>query len=129
MAAHVTRSNLKINILIAAFATAAMVLLFLPERHLPPISADWYWNGAVAFLLTAFLSDAWGLRTLANTNTSVSFLPFFAATMLFDHPVPMAIAGFTALIAETLVRLEASPARTVQHLPVYGCTRSGWNCL
>ncbi|HYK09813.1 MAG TPA: HD-GYP domain-containing protein [Gemmatimonadales bacterium] len=100
--------NWKINLLIAVFATAAMALLFVPERYIPPISADWYWNGAVVFLLTAFLCDAWGLRTRANTNTSVSFLPFFAATMLFPHPVPMAIAGLTAVITETFVRKKPS---------------------
>ncbi|HEX4632252.1 MAG TPA: hypothetical protein VH163_00355, partial [Gemmatimonadales bacterium] len=61
--------------LIAVFAAAAMVLLFASERRLPPLSVDLYWNGAVAFLLTAFLSDALSLRTRAKTNTSVSFLP------------------------------------------------------
>ncbi|HWH04602.1 MAG TPA: HD-GYP domain-containing protein [Gemmatimonadales bacterium] len=107
MAALSARNNWRINALIAVFAAAAMALLFLPERLTPPISADWYWNGAVAFLITAFLCDAWGLRTRANTNTSVSFLPFFAATMLFPHPVPMAIAGLTAVITETFVRRKA----------------------
>lgn len=107
MAALGTRGNWRINALIAVFAAAAMALLFLPERLTPPFSADWYWNGAVAFLITAFLCDAWGLRTRANTNTSVSFLPFFAATMLFPHPVPMAIAGLTAVITETFVRRKA----------------------
>jgi putative nucleotidyltransferase with HDIG domain len=107
MAALGARGNWRINALIAVFAAAAMALLFLPERLTPPISADWYWNGAVAFLITAFLCDAWGLRTRANTNTSVSFLPFFAATMLFPHPVPMAIAGLTAVITETFVRRKA----------------------
>lgn len=132
MAISVTRNNLKINILIAVFAAAAMALLFLPERHVPPISADWYWNSAVAFLLTAFLCDAWGLRTLANTNTSVSFLPFFAATMLFQHPVPMAIAGLTAVITETFVRKKA-PQRvlfnTCQYMVALGLGGVVYNAL
>ena len=104
MAAATRRSNIKLGILIACFASAAMALLFVPERHLPPFSMDWYWNAAVAFLLTSFLCDAWSLRTFANLTTSVAFLPFFAAIMLFDHPVPMAISGLTAVIAETFVR-------------------------
>lgn len=111
MSGVVRRGNLKINILIALFAAGAMALLFIPERTLPPLSADWYWNGAVAFLLTAFLCDAWSLKTLANINTSVAFLPLFAAIMLFDHPVPMAISGLTAVIAETFVRKK--PAQRV----------------
>src|SRR5690348_17622282 len=88
MTGQAARSDLKIHILIAVFAIAAMVLLFVPERHLPPLSDESYWNAAVAFLVTTFLCEAWALRTLANTNTSVAFLPFFAATMLFDHPLP-----------------------------------------
>lgn len=104
MAALARRANVKIGILIACFAAGAMALLFVPERHLPPFSYDWYWNGAVAFLLTAFLCDAWSLRTFANLSTSVAFLPLFASIMLFDHPIPMAISGLTAAIAETFVR-------------------------
>src|SRR5690348_6364613 len=104
MSAATRRSNLKLGILIACFASAAMALLFVPERHVPPFSVDWYWNGAVAFLLTAFLCDAWSLRTFANLSTSVAFLPLFASIMLFDHPIPMAISGLTAAIAETFVR-------------------------
>jgi len=112
MTGQAARSDLKIHILIAVFAIAAMVLLFVPERHLPPLSDESYWNAAVAFLVTTFLCEAWALRTLANTNTSVAFLPFFAATMLFDHPLPMAIAGFTAVIAETFVH-KKTPQRVL----------------
>jgi putative nucleotidyltransferase with HDIG domain len=103
-----SRTNIRLGVLIASFAAAAMLLLFVPERHLPPFTTDWYWNGAVAFLLTAFLCDAWSLKTLANINTSVAFLPLFAAIMLFDHPIPMAISGLTAVIAETFIRKKPS---------------------
>lgn len=111
MAGIMRRANIKLSVLIACFAAGAMALLFIPDRHLPPFSYDWYWNGAVAFLLTAFLCDAWSLRTFANLSTSVAFLPLFAAIMLFDHPVPMAISGLTAVIAETFVRKK--PAQRV----------------
>lgn len=98
-------TQLKIAVLIGVLGTAALVLLFAPSWNLPLLSQDGYWNGAAALLFTAMLCDAWFLRiSFANLSTSVAFLPFFASVILFDHPIPMLIAGISQLIAETFVR-------------------------
>jgi putative nucleotidyltransferase with HDIG domain len=105
-------TQIKIGILIGVLGILALGLLLVPEWNLPPLSTAGYWNGVVAFLVTAFLCDAWFLRiSFANLSSSVAFLPFFASVILFDHPVPMLISGLTAAAAETFVRRK--PAQRV----------------
>lgn len=97
--------NWRIGALIAVLIVICALILVGGSWELQPLSDGPYWNGVIAFLLTAFVCDAWSLRiSFANISSSVGFLPFFASVMLFRHPVPMLIAGATAFGAEVFVR-------------------------
>lgn len=119
--------------LVLAFVAAAMALLFLPSWNLPPISNAAYWNGVLVFLMVAILCDAWFLKaSYANVSTSVAFLPYFAAVMLFDHPIPILICGVSQGIAETLIRKKPTQRvlfNTAQHMVALGLGATAYAAL
>lgn len=119
-ASGVSSQNVRLYGFIALFIAAAIALLFVPGWNLPPITSGPYWNGVLAFLLVAVLCDAWFLTSsFANISTSVAFLPWFAAVMLFDHPIPILICGVSQAIAEAVVRKKPTQRvlfNTAQHM-------------
>lgn len=119
--------------LVLAFVAAAMALLFLPAWNLPPVSNSAYWNGVLVFLMVAILCDAWFLKaSYANVSTSVAFLPYFAAVMLFDHPIPILICGVSQGIAETLIRKKPTQRvlfNTAQHMVALGLGAAAYSAL
>lgn len=119
--------------LVLAFVAAAMALLFLPSWNLPPVSNSAYWNGVLVFLMVAILCDAWFLKaSYANVSTSVAFLPYFAAVMLFDHPIPILICGVSQGIAETLIRKKPTQRvlfNTAQHMVALGLGAVAYSAL
>jgi len=96
------------RVLLGVVSAATLGLLVLGEWHIPGGADTSYWNGLVAFTLLGIACDSSFLPisriSLARVGTSVAFIPFLAAVLLFDHPWPMAIAGVTAVLVETLVR-------------------------
>jgi putative nucleotidyltransferase with HDIG domain len=80
--------------------------LLLSVSWTAPVANDSkFWNGVIAFTLLGIVCDSSFLRiSFANVNTSVAFIPLIASAALFVHPWPMLIAGFTAVVVDTLVR-------------------------
>ena len=95
----------RIHALVAAVSVAAVWLLATRLWILPAEYSSTNWNALIAFAALAILCDTSFLRlSFANIGSSVAFVPFIAATMLFPHPWPMLISGVTALTVDTFVR-------------------------
>jgi putative nucleotidyltransferase with HDIG domain len=98
----------RIHALVVAVSLAAGYLLLTRVWIAPQgavASRAFNWNGIVAFLALAILSETSFLRmSFANVGSSVSFVPFIATVMLFPHPWPMLVSGATAVLVDTFVR-------------------------
>lgn len=107
MSGSVTRvlESRRVYVLVAVVAAAAATCLLLPEWTIPSPGATKFWYGVVAFALLGIACETSFLRiSFANVGSSVAFIPFIAAIVLFDHPWPAAVAGLTALTVDSLVR-------------------------
>src|SRR6267378_2735422 len=109
---RVNRGTLQLDrpsfrILLVAVSTAALALIAFPDWQMPPAVDSKYWNGLIAFALLAIACDSTVLPLtrvpFAKISSSVAFIPFLAAVLLFDHPWPMFIAGLTALVSDGFV--------------------------
>jgi putative nucleotidyltransferase with HDIG domain len=93
---------------LAAVSLGAFFVLSLGSWELPPQSYSKYWNGVAAFALLGIGCDSSLLPisrvSFAKLSSSVAFIPFLAAVVLFDHPWPMLIGGLTALVVHGFVR-------------------------
>ena len=96
------------RLLLAAVSVAAISLLFATEWFVPPIADTGFWNALVAFAVLGIASDSAFLPlpriSHARVGSSVVFIPFLAAVLLFAPPWPMLIAGTTGLVAHYIVR-------------------------
>jgi putative nucleotidyltransferase with HDIG domain len=95
----------RIHALVVLVTVAAAFLVAARPWVFPAGSDLFNWNGVVAFAALAILCDTTFLRiSFANINSSVAFVPFLSAVMLFPHPWPMLISGVTAVTVDTFVR-------------------------
>ncbi len=70
-----------------------------------PADATLFRNAFVALVGLGFLAEFFSLQLRVGTATSaVSFVPYLAAILLLGPYWAMLVAGFTELVAETLVR-------------------------
>ena len=86
------------------------------------LSASWaipddqlaFRNGLTAFIILGLLSEAGFLRLgISTAGSSVAFIPYLAAIVLYSPAWAMSVSGVTLLVAETLLRRK--PAIKVLH--------------
>ncbi len=87
---------------------AASSLLAFGDWFTPSTSDPAFWNAFVAFTALGIASDSTFLPlpriSSARVGSSVVFVPFLAAVLLFPHPWPLLIAGVTGLVSQALIR-------------------------
>lgn len=101
------------RLLLLAVGAAALWWLRSGEWFFPSLSDTRFWNALVAFTILGIASDSSFLPlpriSSARVGSSVVFVPFLAAVLLFPHPWPMIIAGITGLVAQVLIRRKELP--------------------
>ncbi len=88
-------------------ALAAGLVLVAANWEVAPADLDRHWNAVAAFLVLGFVSEASYLKLRvgrAETQSSVSFIPFIGSVLLFDTGWAAAIAAASMLGVEALVR-------------------------
>ncbi|HLB87088.1 MAG TPA: HD domain-containing phosphohydrolase [Terriglobales bacterium] len=117
------------RILLAAVGSAAAGLFLTGpwQWSLPSIAQTGFWNGIVAFTVLGIVADSSFLPvpriTGARLGSSVNFVPFLAAVMLFEPPWPMLIALVTGSISQLVVRrksLVRASFNTAQYMLAVG---------
>jgi putative nucleotidyltransferase with HDIG domain len=75
-----------------------------------------FWTAFASLLGLALVAELFSTRLTGNTatTTAVSFVPYIASIVLLGGPWPMAIAGLTEFVAETIVRRK-EPIRVVHN--------------
>jgi putative nucleotidyltransferase with HDIG domain len=69
----------------------------------------------LALLVLAFVAEFFSTQLSgSNATTAVSFVPYIASIVLLGGPWPMAIAGITEFVAETVVRRK-EPIRVIHN--------------
>ncbi len=118
----------RVYLLVTVVSALALVVLFTLDWQLPPSSQARFWNALAAFVLLSIVSDSLFFSIpIAQTNASLAFIPLQAAVVLFGHPWPMLIGGFTALIVDTLIRKKPAIRvvfNTAQYMLTVGV--AGW---
>lgn len=118
----------KVYILVGTVAALATVLVFALQFQSPPPSPSQFWNALAAFALLGVVSDSLFFEIpIAKANASLAFIPLQASVALFGHPWPMFIAGFTALVVDTVIRKKPTirvAFNTAQYMLAVGV--SGW---
>ena len=103
--ANAIRGFRGIHALVLGAVGSALALLVLRDWFIPLEPSPKLWNGLVGFAILAVVCDTSFLRiSFANLGSSIAFIPFLAAVLLFPHPWPMLISGLTAAVVDTLVR-------------------------
>lgn len=96
------------RILLLLLAAGAAGLLAATEWHVPSLADRAFWNALVSFTVLGILSDSSFIPSPRISNagigSSVVFVPFLAAVLLFPPPWPMVIACLTGLISQLIVR-------------------------
>lgn len=91
-----------------AFATiVAAACLALAGWGVPSGEFTAHWNAVAAFVVLGFLSEAFYLRLRVGqgeTSSSVAFIPFIAAILLFDTGWAIVVAAVSELAVEFAVR-------------------------
>ena len=85
----------------------AAVCLFTAGWRVPSGDYALFWNGLAAFGVLGFLSEASYLRLRvgsAETQSSVAFIPFIAAVLLFDTGWASLVAAGAVLAVEYVVK-------------------------
>jgi putative nucleotidyltransferase with HDIG domain len=115
----------RVYLLVGAVSTLAVLMVLLSEWQVPTTSPSRFWNALAAFALLSIVSDALFFRIpIANSNASLAFIPLQATVLLFGHPWPMVIGGFTALVVDTLIRKKSTIRvvfNTAQYMLAVGC--------
>src|SRR5437773_8979914 len=92
----------------AGVGVAALSLLLVTTWYVPSLEDSSFWNALIAFTILGIVSDSSFLPNpriaTARVGSSVVFIPFLAAAMLFAPPWPMAIALITGLVSQVIVR-------------------------
>jgi len=96
-----------VRIYVAAVAVAAGACLALAGWSVPTAAFGLHWNALAAFVVLGFLSEAFYLRLRVGqgeTSSSVAFIPFLAAVLLFDTGWAIVVAALSELAVEFAVR-------------------------
>ena len=100
--------RLTFRLLLGAVGAAALGILLATSWYIPSLSESVFWNALIAFTILGIASDSSFLPnpriSTARVGSSVVFIPFLAAAMLFAPPWPMAIALVTGLVSQLIVR-------------------------
>jgi hydrogenase/urease accessory protein HupE len=94
--------------LLFSLGVAAMFLLTRGDWFVPSADDARFWNAFIAFMALGIASDSSFLPLpripTARLGSSVVFVPFLAAVLLFSHPWPLVIAGITGLVSQVAIR-------------------------
>ncbi len=111
------------RLLLAAVGAAAATLFFTATWYLPALSDTWFWNALIAFTVLGVASDSSFVPVpriaSARIGSSVVFVPFLAAVMIFPSPWPLVIALITGMISQVIVRrktLDRAAFNTAQYM-------------
>ena len=100
--------RLSFRIFLVLVALAASAVLAATEWYIPSISDRSFWNALVAFTVLGIASDSSFIPSPRISNagigSSVVFVPFLAAVLLFPAPWPVVIALTTGLTSQLVVR-------------------------
>jgi putative nucleotidyltransferase with HDIG domain len=103
---HLDRWSFRVLLLIVA--AGACALLSLGEWFIPATTNSAFWNAFIAFTALGIASDSTFLPlpriSSARVGSSVVFVPFLAAVLLFSQPWPLVIAGLTGLVSQAAIR-------------------------
>jgi len=124
------------RVLLIAIAAAAVGLLRWRDWYTPSFSDTGFWNALIAFAVLGIASDSSFLPlprlSGSRVGSSVVFVPFLAAVMLFSHPWPMIIAGVTGLISQVVIRRKELPRaafNTAQYMLAVGLAALAYTAL
>jgi len=95
---------------VAGMVLAAAVCLFAAGWRVPSGDYTPIWNGLAAFAVLGFLSEASYLRLRVGsgeTQSSIAFIPFIAAVLLFDTGWASLVAAGAVLAVEYAVKKKA----------------------
>lgn len=96
------------RILLLVIGGGAATLLAVGDWFVPPSTSAPFWNAFVAFAALGIASDSTFLPlpriSSARVGSSVVFVPFLAAVLLFSHPWPLLIAAITGIVSQALIR-------------------------
>jgi putative nucleotidyltransferase with HDIG domain len=119
--------RLTFRLLLGAVAAAALGTLVVSPWFIPSLDDTAFWNGLIAFTVLGIASDSSFLPnpriSTARVGSSVVFIPFLAAAMLFPPPWPMAIALITGLVSQVIVRRKSvirAAFNTAQYMMAVG---------
>lgn len=105
--------RLSFRVLLVALGIAALLLLRWGDWYVPATTNSGFWNALIAFMALGIASDSSFLPlpriSSARVGSSVVFVPFLAAVLLFSHPWPLVIAGVTGLVSQVLIRRKELP--------------------
>ncbi len=96
-----------VRIYVAAVVVAAAACVALAGWGVAAGALALHWNALAAFVVLGFLSEAFYLRLRvgqAETSSSVAFIPFIAAILLFDTGWAVLVAAVSELGVEFAVR-------------------------
>ncbi|HYT23775.1 MAG TPA: HD-GYP domain-containing protein [Candidatus Polarisedimenticolia bacterium] len=100
--------RLTFRLLLGAVCTVALGIVLIGPWYVPSLRDTGFWNALIAFTILGIASDSSFLPnpriSTARVGSSVVFIPFLAAAMLFEHPWPMVIALVTGLVSQVIVR-------------------------
>lgn len=103
----------RFRLLLFVVGAAALWWLRWGDWYLPSFSDTRFWNAFVAFTVLGIASDSSFLPlpriSSARVGSSVVFVPFLAAVLLFPHPWPMIIAAITGLVSQVVIRRKELP--------------------
>jgi len=115
------------RILLIVVAAAAAGVLAVMDWYVPSLSDRAFWNALVAFTVLGVASDSSFIPSPRISNagigSSVVFVPFLAAVLLFEPPWPVVIACATGLISQLVVRrktLIRAAFNTAQYMLLVG---------
>jgi len=96
------------RLLLAVVCFSAVLFLALTEWYIPSFDDGHFWNAVVAFAILGIASDSAFIPSprisSSGIGSSVVFIPFLAAVLLFPPPWPAAIALMTGIVSQILVR-------------------------
>jgi len=94
----------KLGLYVGSLALAAVAMLARSNWGLPSDQGA-FLNGIAAFAVLGFLSEIAFLRLpVANSTSSVAFIPYLASIVLLGPSWAMVIAGGTFLVADATIR-------------------------
>ena len=97
----------KLKLLVLGFAVLAVVCLLTANWDFPPHDVAAFRDALIAFALLCIASEASYVRLRIGrsaTHSSIVFIPFIAAILLFESGWSMAIACCVVAVAEQFIR-------------------------